>query len=198
MARWLTVCGFAAALMGAGMIVPLATAYAESRPTTHISVTVLLIACSLIVCGVAALLVSHRQRRRSSLPSAVRIAVIVNVLFLAFCLLELSDGLVRQEGRVFYWTTVLFFPALIILCGMLSACGWAWWTARGLSALASLLFLITVGLVPFADVRGQDGPAPWYGRAYMVCVSLTFAGAAASVYRSLGATEARTFFGVRQ
>jgi hypothetical protein len=198
MARSLLVGGFTAALMGAGMSVPLATAYAESRPMTGISFSLLLFACALIVCGVAAVLGGLRQRRGSSLTSGVRVAVVANSLFLAFCVLESSDGLVRQQGRVFYWTTVLFFPALMILYGLLSARWWAWWSARGLTAVACLLFLVVVGLIPFGDIRGEQGPAPWYGRVYMVCVSLVFAGTAASVYRSLGAAESRRYFSVRQ
>lgn len=186
MERWLCVGGSSAAFMGVGMAVPCAAAYAESRPTTGVSLSLLLIAGVLTVSGLGTLIVGHRQRRGPSLPSGVRVAIIADVFFLAFCALEQSDGFVRQEGRVFYWTTILFLPALILLYGLVSARHWAWWTARALAAVACLLFLVLVAFIPFGDIRDKEGPAPWYGRVYMVCVSLVFAGTAACVHRSLG------------
>jgi hypothetical protein len=128
------------------------------------------------------------------MASGVRAAVAANSLLLAFCALELSDRLVRQEGRFFYWTTVLFLPALLLFYGLLSARAWAWWTTRGLAAVSCLWFLVFVAVIPFADLRGQEGPVPWYGRIYMAGVSSVFAGVAAGAYWSLGRAEARRYF----
>jgi hypothetical protein len=130
------------------------------------------------------------------MPSGVRAAVMANVLFLAFCTLEFSDGFVRQDGRVFYWTSLLFLPALVVFSGLLSARRWAWWTARGLTAAAVLWFVVLVAVIPFGDLRAEGGPVPWYGRVYMIGVSLAFAGIAAGAYASLGRADARGYFGV--
>ena len=183
MARWLLAGGSAAALMGVALTVPVAAAYAESRPATAVGLGLLLAGANLSACGFAAGL---WQRRGPSMPSGVRAAITANILFLAFCALELSDRLVRQEGKVFYWTTLLFLPALILFYGLLWARGWGWWTTRGLAAIACLWFVVFVAVIPFADLRGEDGPVPWYGRVYMACVTLAFAGIAAGVYWSLG------------
>jgi hypothetical protein len=196
MARWLLAGSLAAILMGGGLTVPLAAAGAESRPATGAGFILLLAGALLTACGVAALLVGLCRRRGPAMPGGVRAAVAADILFLAFCALELSDRLVRQEGRVFYWTTLLFLPALLLFYGLLSARGWAWWTTRGLAAASCLWFLAFVAVIPFAELRGEEGPVPWYGRVYMACVSLAFAGVVAGAYRSLGGPEARRYFGV--
>jgi hypothetical protein len=81
----------------------------------------------------------------------------------SFCALEFSDGLVPQDGRVVYWTTSLFPPALVLLYGLLSVQRWAWWATRGLAAATGLWFLAFVALIPFADLQGQIGiPHPGF------------------------------------
>jgi hypothetical protein len=182
--------------MGVGLIFPIVVARLESGALTGLGLGIGLVGGGLIVCGVAVLLASGLRRRGSSRPSGVRAAVAANALFLAFCALEFSDGLVRQGGRMVYWNTFLFPLALWLYYGLLSGRWWAWWTCRGLAALASLWFLGFVALIPFADLRGEGGPVPWYGRIYMACVSLVFAGVAAGAYWSLGRPEARSYFGL--
>ena len=195
MARWLLAGGSCVMFMGLGMTVPLAAAYAESRPTTGVSLGLLLAGGLLFPCGLAATVVGLFRRDGNAMPSGVRAAVMANVLFLAFCALEFSDGLVRQNGRIFYWTTIAFWPALLVFYGLVSARSWAWWTTRGLTALVCLLFLVFVAVIPFGDIRGAHGvPAPWYARVYMIGVTLVFAGIAAGAYRSLGGAEARSYF----
>jgi hypothetical protein len=126
----------------------------------------------------------------------VRAAVAANVFFLAFFALELSDRLVRQNGRIFYWTTFLFPPALLLFCGLLAARRWAWWIARGAFAFVALWFLGFVAVIPFANLSTEAGPVPWYGRLYMMGVSLAFAGILAGAFWALGRPETRTYFGL--
>ena len=51
-----------------------------------------------------------------------------------------------------------------------------------------------VAVIPFGGIRGPGGPVPWYGRVYMICVSLAFAAILAGAFRSLGRPEARDYF----
>jgi hypothetical protein len=184
------------ALMGAGLVIPVLFARLENGAFTALSLGVGSIGCGMIACGVMALAAGGRRQRHSSMPSGVRAAVAANVLILAFCALEFSDGLVRQDGRIVYWTTFLFPPALLVYYGLVSARRWAWWIARALAAIAGAWFLAFVALIPVADLRGEGGPVPWYGRVYMACVTLLFAGISAGAYWSLGRLEARSYFGL--
>ncbi|MFO0966874.1 MAG: hypothetical protein U0793_14975 [Gemmataceae bacterium] len=186
--------GLLAALMGVGLAFPLLAAWLESDGLPTVGVALAAVSGVLILCGLSAFLVGV-LRRGPATPSGVRIAFAANLVILAFCALELSDGLVRQGGRVIYWTTFLFPPALLLFYGLVSARRWAWWTARGLTALCVLWFVGFIAVIPFADLRGESGPTPWYGRIYMACVSLAFAAIFAGAYWSLGRAESRTYFG---
>jgi prepilin signal peptidase PulO-like enzyme (type II secretory pathway) len=105
--------------------------------------------------------------------------------------------LVRRQGRIFYWTTVLFLPAVLLLTGVLLARCWAWWTARGVTAIFVLCFVGFIAMIPFGDLRGSEGPVPWWGRVYMMGVTLIFASVAAYVFRALGHSETKAYFGMR-
>jgi hypothetical protein len=197
--RFLLAGGWLAALIGAGLAFPVVVARLETGVFTGPGIGVGSAACVSIACGVAALAAGWRRRRGPSLPGGVRAAAAADVLFLAFCALEVSDGLVRQGGRVVYWTTFLFPPALVLLYGLLSARRWAWWVSRRLAAVAVVWFLGFLAVIPFADLRGEGGPTPWYGRVYAAGVTVAFAGVAAAAYWSLGRPEVRGYFGlVRQ
>jgi hypothetical protein len=182
--------------MGLGLVFPVALARLESGALTGLGLALGSVGCGLLAGGVVALVAGGLKRRAPSLPSGVRAAVAATVLVLAFCALEFSDGLVRQGGRIVYWTTFLLPPALLLFYGLLSARGWAWWTVRGLAAGAVLWFLGFVAIIPFADLHGQGGPVPWYGRVYMAGVSVAFAGIFAAAYWLLGRPEARSYFGL--
>ena len=91
---------------------------------------------------------------------------------------------------------VLFLPALVLFCGLLTARRWAWWTFRGVAALGVLWFLGFVALIPFANLQTDGVPVPWYGRLYMACVSLAFAGVMTCAFWLLGRTETRNYFGL--
>ncbi len=185
-----------AALMGAALLLPVVITRLESGGLTRVGVGVVLAGCGLIACGMTAVLAGFRQRRASGMPSGVRAAVAANVLVLAFFTLESSDGLVRQHGRILYWSTFLFLPALLLFCGLLAVRKWAWWISRGATALAALWFLGFVAVIPFADLQANGVPVPWHGRVYMVCVSLVFAGILAGAFWSLGRPESRIYFGL--
>jgi hypothetical protein len=185
-----------AALIGAALIPPVVFARFESGELTRLGIGVVSVGCGMIACGIAAVLAALWQRRDSGMPSGVRAAAAANALFLAFFALELSDRLVRQDGRITYWSTFLFPPALLLFCGLLAAGRWAWWAHRAVFALGTLWFLGFVAVIPFAHLQADGVPVPWHGRVYMVCVSSVFAGILASAFWSLGRSEARRYFGL--
>jgi hypothetical protein len=194
-ARFLLVGGSLVALMGAAMIPPVLLARLESGGQATLGIGVIAVSCGMVLCGITAVLVGLRQRRGAGMPSGVRATVAANILFLAFFALEWSDRLVRQDGRIVYWSSFLFLPALLLFCGLLTARRWAWWTARGAAALGVLWFLGFVAVIPFADLQTEGVPVPWQGRIYMASVSLVFAGILAGAFWSLGRPETRNYFG---
>lgn len=121
-----------------------------------------------------------------------------NGLFVSFCILEFSDGLFRQGGRMFYWTSILFLPALLLFCGQVLAHRWAWWAARIVTAIFTLWFVGFLLVIPFAHLHGSGGATPWWGRIYAAIVTLVFASISACAFRSLGRAEARTYYGIQQ
>jgi hypothetical protein len=101
---------------------------------------------------------------------------------------------VRQDGRIVYWSTFLFLPALLLFYGLLTARPLAWWAFRGVAALGVVWFLGFVAAIPFVSLQREGVPVPWQGRAYMACVSAVFAGILAGAYWSLGRAETRDYF----
>jgi hypothetical protein len=182
-------------MMGLALIVPVMVARMETGMVTGLGLGFVAAGCALIACGMAAVVADFR-RRPTGMPSGVRAAVAANVLALAFLALELSDRSVRQDGKLFYWTTFLLPPALLLFVGLVAARAWSWWAARGLAALGVLWFLGFLVVVPFAPLQANGIPAPWYGRVYVAGVTVGFAAVLASAFRSLGSPEARRYFGV--
>jgi hypothetical protein len=196
MTRLLIAGGASTAMVGVGLIFPAVVAWREQGATSNLGVVIVSLAGVLAVCGLAAILLGFRRWSGVTMPAPVRAVVTGNILFVAFCALETSDRLLRQEGRIFYWTTVLFVPALLLLCGVILARRWAWWAARGLTAMFVLWLVGFMVLIPFADLRGNDGPVPWQGRIYMASVTLVFASISAYVFHALGRAAARDYFGM--
>jgi xanthine/uracil/vitamin C permease (AzgA family) len=192
--RFFVAGGALATLMGVALILPVIAARMESGSVSPVGIGVTAVSCGLIVSGMTAVVVSRRQRHRSIMPSGVRSAVAANVLFLAFFALELSDRLVRQDGRIVYWSTFLFLPALLLFYGLLTARPLAWWTFRGAAALGVVWFLGFVAIIPFVNPQRQGVPVPWEGRVYMASVSVVFAGILAGAFWSLGRAETRNYF----
>jgi len=192
--RFFVAGGTLATLLGSALLLPVVAARIESGTITPIGIGVIAVSCGLIACGMTAVVVSFRQPNRSIMPSGVRSAVAANVLFLAFFALELSDRLVRQDGRIVYWSTFLFLPALLLFYGLLTARPLAWWTFRGVAALGVVWFLGFVAVIPFVNLQRQGVPVPWQGRVYMACVSVAFAGILAGAFWSLGRPETRNYF----
>jgi hypothetical protein len=182
--------------MGLGMTLPVVVARWEMRSPTGAETSLLVTAGVLGAGGAAALVLGLRLPRKALMPSGVRAAVAANILFLGFCALELSDRLVRQEGRILYWTTFVFPPALVTFYGLVSAHRWEWWIFRVLTGVAALWFLAWLPLIPFADLRNDNGPVPWYGRLFMAGVTIAFACVSAGAFWSLGDRTARSYFGV--
>lgn len=152
-----------------------------------------------MLVGALVFLLLGRQstEARPPMPSPIRLAILINLLFLAFCSLEFADGVVRQEGRVFYWTSVLFLPALAILFGLVSAQRWAWWMARGFAITGSIFFAGMIAAIPFGDLRSQGQPVGPAGRGWMIAVTSIFFGAVVLVFRALGKAETRGYFDMR-
>jgi len=195
-ARLHLVSGILSAALGVGGMFPAATGWLNQGSLSPPGYASLAIGLALMVAGACIVWGALRGERSISLsvPAPVRAVMAANVLLLAFCALETSDGLVYRGGRLFYWTSFLFAPALAVLYGHALAQRWAWWVARALTVIAALWFLTFIAILPFADLRGADGPAPWYGRLYMVAVSLVFASIAAYAFHSLGHADARRYF----
>ena len=192
--RFFVAGGTLATVMGTALMLPVVAARIESGTVSPVAIGVIAVSCGLIACGITAVVVSLRQSHRSIMPSGVRSAVAANVLFLAFFALELSDRLVRQDGRIVYWSTFLFLPALLLFYGLLTARPLAWWTFRGVAALGVVWFLGFVAVIPFVNLQRQGLPVPWQGRVYMACVSVAFAGILAGAFWSLGRAETRNYF----
>jgi hypothetical protein len=196
MTRLFCAGGASSILVGVGLIVPALAARAETGDTSALAVAILALAGLLVVCGAAGILFGFRRTRAVAIPAPVRAVVAGNILFLAFCAMETSDRLLRQDGRIFYWTTLLFAPTLLLLAGVLMAQRWAWWTTRAMTAASTLWFVGFLAVIPFADLHGNDGPAPWWGRIYVAGVTLVFASISAYVFHALGRAEARNYFGM--
>lgn len=198
MARLFLVSGALSVLSGAVSLLPVLVGRMESGALERTGSAVLSAALILIVSGLFAIWVGFDRRSLAPvpIPPAVRAVIAANILFLAVCMLEFSDGLVRQGGRIFYWTSVLFLPALLVLYGQVLAQRWSWWVARLLAALATLWFAGFMAAIPFADIRRSGELIPWWGRLYMAGVTLVFAGVSAYVFHSLGRADARKFFGL--
>jgi len=192
----LPVTGILSVAMGAAWMLPATVEWLDRGAFEWQGYAVVSVGPILLLSGGMAIARGFRTLRLGSIPAPVRAAITANGLFLSFCALEFSDGLLRQGGRVFYWTSVLFLPALVVFYGQVLGQRWAWWVARAVAALAIVWFVGVMALIPFAELRGSGGVAvPWYGRVYMEGVSLLFASVAAGAFRSLGRAEARTFFG---
>lgn len=186
----------AALLMGVAALPPVILDTLERGGPTSIGILVTLIGCPLTVFGVTALVMGIRRTPVSNMPSGARIVATANVLFLAFFTLELSDLLVRQNGKMIYWTNFLFLPSLILFWGLLTTRRWAWWMARGIAALGVLWFLAFSLLIPFGNIQRDGVPASWEQRAYMICASLLFAGVLTCAFWSIGRLETRSYFGL--
>lgn len=196
MVRWLLAGGALCVSMGTALTIPAVTARVETGVFTPLGVAIISIAVALITTGLGALIMGFRQRRSSVIPSGARAALTANILFLAFFALELSDRLMRRDGQLGYWSTYLLLPALALFVGLVTAQSWAWWATRIATALGILWFLAFLALIPFAPLRTEGVPVPWYGRVYMTCVTLAFAGVLSGAFRSLGRPETRSYFGL--
>lgn len=196
MSRLLVVNGALCLSTGVAWLIPALFEWSERRLLSETGITVVWLGPALIVGGAISMVCGFRHRSESRIPAPVRMAITGNVLFVSFCVLEFSDGLLRQSGRLFYWTSVLFLPALLLLYGITMARRWAWWSARGLAALFTLWFVGFAVLIPFVDLRRQGEPVPPWGRIYMIGVSLLFVSAAACAFRELGRAEAMDYFGI--
>lgn len=191
--RTLVAGGLTAALMGAAAIVPIVTVYLERGQLTGLAIGFAAAAVVLILGGLIAAAAGGR-RRATAMPSPVRAVVAANALVLAFLSLELCDRSIRQDGKLFYWTTFLLPPALLLFIGLLAARSWSWWAARILAILGVFWFLGFLLLIPFAPLSADGIATPWYGRLYMAAVTLAFAAIAYAAFRALGRKETRTYF----
>jgi hypothetical protein len=175
-----------------GALVPVAANYVGDGEVNGLGTIILSVAAVLLMIG--GVMVGKGWPQRAVVPAPVRAAIFGNTLFIAFFVLELSDGLLRQHGRVFYWTSVLFVPALLMFHGLVSGRAWAWWTARAATALLILWFAAFMVFIPFGHLKRGSEVTPWYGRLYMMVFTLVLASVVAAMFRALGSGEARRFF----
>jgi hypothetical protein len=188
--------GFLAVALGLAGMVPAVAAWTGRGFLERDAMVVVFTGLVFILVGVILVWRGYRVPHKAPMPAPVRAAVAANIFFLAFCALELSDRLIRQGGRIGYWTTALFLPALIVFYGQVTARRWAWWVARIVAAVGVLWFAGFIAMVPFANLHGNTGAPPRRGRVYVAAVSLMFAGASAYSFRSLGRAESRSYFGL--
>lgn len=196
MTRVASISGALCISMGVAWLLPVFFELSYGEGLSALAKTVVWLGPVLIGGGLLLMVWSARRPREASVPAPVRMAITGNVLFLAFCALEFSDGLVRQGGRVFYWTSVLFVPALLLLAGLTLAHRWAWWLARGVTMSFTLGFIVLAVVIPFSDVRSEGVPVPPWGRVWMITVTLAFVCAAFFAFRALGHVQSRFYFRV--
>lgn len=197
MARWCLAGGISAGLVGVALIVPGIVGWLEKGTFQGPAIAMIAVGGALVVAGLAAAVVGVTRWRELTMPTGVRIAVMANIVFLACFALEISDGLARRGGAIHPIGWTMFGPTLVLLYGLLSARRWAWWIARGVAALVIVWFLGFAVIIPFADLRAEQVPVPWWGRIYMICVSLILAGMLSGGFFSLGGSPARNYFGLR-
>ncbi|HEY1172254.1 MAG TPA: hypothetical protein VGH19_12845 [Verrucomicrobiae bacterium] len=180
------------ATMAAASLVPL-IGHGKISSGEPMALTVTIIAAISLITG---LVLAWRYSRQPSipLPAPVRMVITSCILFLAFCALEFSDGLVNHGGRVLYWTSVLFLPALALFFGLVLAQRWAWWLARIASAILTLWFIIFICFVPFTQLKSNGVPIPDIARLYVFTVTLIFALTTAYAFHSLSRTETKAYF----
>lgn len=191
------ISGLLMVVSGAAWLLPAITARVERSDFTFRDYMIASIGPLMLIGGVVAVWRGFHALRVATFPPAVRAAILCNGLFVAFCVMEFGDGLLRQHGRIFYWTTLLFVPSLALFYGQALARRWAWWGARILTAIFSLWFLCFLFVIPFAHLRGNGGAAPWWGKVYACCVTILFGSCAMWAVRSLGSQESRAFYGLR-
>jgi len=192
------VTGLLAASSGAAWLVPAIAARLERGALALQDCAVASVGPVLILSGIVAAWCGFRELRIAPIPSPVRASIACNGVFVSFCVLEFSDGLLRQNGRIFYWTSILFLPALMLFYGQVLAQRWAWWAARIVTAFFTFWFAGFLLVIPFANLRGSGGAAPWWGRVYAATVTLVFASSSAYAFRSLGRAETKTYYGMQQ
>jgi hypothetical protein len=99
-----TVAGMAAITIALGLLIPVLVDYLDNAKFNVTATVIVLSATAFAVSG-GITMWRGRSRRNASfetpMPKAIRAAITVNILFLAFFALEFSDGLVRQQGRIF-------------------------------------------------------------------------------------------------
>lgn len=193
--RLLLLSGILCAALGAGAMFPAIVGWLARGELASQGSLVVGIGLAMALAG-AGIGWGARRSAHDSLPPPVRAVMAANVLFLAFCALELTDGLLFRGGRVLYWTTHLFVPALTLLYGQTLAQRWAWWVARALAAASALWFMAFIAIIPFAHLQADGVSTPWYGRVYMEVVTLVLTAIAAYAFYSLGNAEARRYFGM--
>lgn len=194
MTRLLPVSGILAVAMGFAWLIPAGTAGLDRENVP--SFALVLVGPVFMVAGLLALWLGFRDLRLALIPAPVRAVIMGNVLFVAFCSLEFSDGLLRQGGRIVYWTSILFLPAVAVFYGQVLARRWAWWVARVATGLLTLWFIGFLLIIPFAPLKGNGGAIPWWGRIYVTAVTLAFTGVSAYAFRSLGRIESRKYYGL--
>jgi hypothetical protein len=196
MTRLVLVSGVLGVGFGVAVIIPALAEHLNDGLFSGLVGMVVALGIMLILGGAAAIRFALRHPSSIAMPAPVRATVMAGILFLAFCALEFSDGLLRQDGRIFYWTSVLFLPVLVLLYGLVSARRWAWWITRVAAVLAVLWFVAFMVLIPFADLRADGVSVPWWGRLYMAAVTLVFAGISFYAFHSLGHAEAKNYFAI--
>lgn len=180
--------------MGVTWLFPYIFEYLQGNSISSLGQNFIWVSPFFIAMGTISLWVSRNQKTQEKVPSTVRMTNTATILFLSFCSLEFSDGITRQDGRVFYWTSVLFLPFLVLLFGVITEKKWAWWIARGSSLLLALGFIVMIGAIPFGDLQKDGVPIGPLGRLWMVGVTSVFLSVTIAVFLALGRKDTIHYF----
>jgi hypothetical protein len=185
-------------LVGAAAMAPPIVARLEEGTMTPARTAVLAVGGALVFGGLVAVIFSRRRSSDPTAPGGARAAIAAASLFLSLFALEISDGLTRRSGAIHMISASLFVPTAVVLCGLTTGRRWAWRIARAVAACFTLWFLGFAAVIPFADLKGAEGPVPWWGRLYMIAVSLALASVLIAAFRALGRPQTRQYFGVER
>src|SRR4051794_6574870 len=121
MSRIIPVSGLLAMASGAAWLIPALAAWLERGPLGGQDCAIASFGLVLILGGMTAVWWGFRELRLAAIPAPVRASIAGNGLFIAFFMLEFSDGFIRSGRSIFYWTSALFLPALVLFYGQLTA-----------------------------------------------------------------------------
>jgi hypothetical protein len=180
-------------LLGFGFGLPAVAGWIESAEPSPAGIAMLVLGASLLAIGLTTFPLGSRLPTRR-IPGSLALALMTNALFLALFALEISHGLVREDG-VIAKSLAFFPPALLIYAGMLKGRRWSWHAGRWSSLLFAILYLGVAATAAIVQPVDAEGGPIWL---FLVLVSATLGGALwYGGFHALGRPSARLYFNIR-